>query len=170
MESPKGPKFRLHHLMVMPLGGRFMPIARKPLSAQGARRLNLRARAPELQSRPGDISADGLGMTGRECDAASPREWPACQPRIPQICLATRTQGALTIEHGPSFKLRRYPTHSAQDDLHPPGWWRGKSGTAEPVAIRHGITLLGRPLARQRPVFGRDVHAGGPTGPGRTEC
>ena len=82
-----------------------MPTARKPLSAQGARRLNLRARAPELQSRPGDISADGLGMTGRECDAASPREWPACQPRNPQTCLATRTQGALTIEHDPSFKL-----------------------------------------------------------------
>ena len=82
-----------------------MPTATKPLSAQGARRLNLRARAPELQSRPGDVSADGLGMTGRECDAACPRAWPACQPRNPQTCLATRTQGALTIEHDPSFKL-----------------------------------------------------------------
>ena len=113
----------------------------------------------------GGISSDGLGVTGRVCDAASPHGCRHASPEHPGMPGDSDTC-ATNIEYCPSLETRRYPTHSAQAY---PRHQDGAAGSQGPRSRRDPprCHYLGQPCP-VGPVFGRDVHAGGRTGPGTT--
>jgi hypothetical protein len=157
-----GPEFPPHHSMETAHGARLMPPqgSRQPMKTR-------RFAGPGAGLVPGlgDISSDGLGVTGRVCDAASPHGCRRASPEHPGMPGDSDTC-ATNIEYCPSLETRRYPTHSAQAY---PRHQDGAAGSQGPRSRRDPprCHYLGQPCP-VGPVFGRDVHAGGQTGPGTT--
>ena len=157
-----GPEFPPHHSMETAHGARLMPPqgSRQPMKTR-----RLAGPGAGLVPGLGDISSDGLGVTGRVCDAASPHGCRHASPEHPGMPGDSDTC-ATNIEYCPSLETRRYPTHSAQAC---PRHQDGAAGSQGPRSRRDPprCHYLGQPCP-VGPVFGRDVHAGGRTGPGTT--
>ena len=123
-----GPEFPPHHSMETAHGARLMPPqgSRQPMKTR-----RLAGPGAGLVPGLGDISSDGLGVTGRVCDAASPHGCRHASPEHPGMSGDSDTC-ATNIEYCPSLDSRRYTTHSARaNPCHPDGGV-GDPGPAEP--------------------------------------